>query len=214
MLENWRKESLQNLELNRMDNKTYEQISRYITTRIEVSDEELKMILSYFKPLRATKNEILVSEGQTSQRTFFVGQGCIRIYFINEEGHEATRYFAFENDLAAALMSFITHKPSPEYLQSVENSELLYMEHDDFFHLLKIIPSWEKFYRSFLEKAYVNNTNRLMSFFTMNATERYARLLIDNPELPKRLSNKMVASYLNLSPETLSRLKSKLQADE
>jgi CRP-like cAMP-binding protein len=155
----------------------YEHAGRYITDRIEVTEEELKTILSYFKPMKAKKNQILISQGQTTQRTFFIGKGCIRIYFNTEQGHEATRYFAFENDIAAALISFITHHPSPEYIQSVEPSDLLYIEQDDFFHLLKVIPAWEKFYRSFLEKAYVNNTNRLMSFFTMNATERYTRLM-------------------------------------
>jgi len=191
----------------------YEQAGRYVTDRIEVTELELKTILSYFKPMKAKKNQILISQGQTTQRTFFIGKGCIRIYFNTEQGHEATRYFAFENDIAAALISFITHHPSPEYIQSVEPSDLLYIEQDDFFHLLKVIPAWEKFYRSFLEKAYVNNTNRLMSFFTMNATERYTRLMAEHPTIIKRLSNKMVASYLNLSPETLSRLKTKQNPD-
>lgn len=190
----------------------YDQAAKYITDRIEVTEDELTIILSYFKPMKARKNQILISQGQTSQRTFFIGKGCIRIYFITEQGHEATRYFAFENDIAAALISFITHKPSPEYIQSVEHADLLYIEQDDFFYLLEIIPAWEKFYRSFLEKAYVNNTNRLMSFLTMNATERYTRLLDEYPDVIKRLSNKMVATYLNLSPETLSRLKTRLQA--
>jgi FixJ family two-component response regulator len=75
---------------------------------------------------------------------------------------------------------------------------------------LEIIPEWEKFYRSYLENAYVTNTNRLMSFITMDATERYRQLLSQSPIIVKRLPNKMVASYLNISQETLSRLKSKV----
>ncbi|WP_315814420.1 hypothetical protein [Paraflavitalea speifideaquila] len=75
--------------------------------------------------------------------------------------------------------------------------------------MLKIIPGWEKLYRSYLEMAYVNNTNRLMSFITLDATERYRQLPDENPVVVQRLSNKMTASYLNVSQETLSRLKSK-----
>ena len=82
--------------------------------------------------------------------------------------------------------------------------------HKDFYHLLEIIPSWEKFYRHYLEYAYVNNTNRLMSFLTQDATERYRQLLEINPKIVQRLPNKIVATYLNMSQETLSRLKSKL----
>lgn len=192
----------------------YDQAASYITDRIDVTREELKVILSYFKPLHAAKNEVLITPGQATQRIFFVGKGCIRIYFITEQGFEATRYFAFENDIAAALISFITRSTSAEYVQSVENTDLLYIDQDDFFYLLEIIPGWEKFYRYFLEKAYVNNTNRLMSFFTMDATERYMSLLSEYPDVVKRLSNKMLATYLNLSPETLSRLKTKLHAGQ
>ena len=190
--------------------KIYEEVSKYIRDRISVTDEELAIILTFFKPLKAKKNELLISQGQTNQRTFFVGKGCLRIYFINEEGQHATRYFAVENNFATALMSFITGEPTHEFIQSVENSELLYISQKDFYHLLEIIPAWEKFYRRYLEKAYVNNTNRLMSFVTTNALERYLNLLEESPDIVKRLPNKMVASYLNLSPETLSRLKSKV----
>lgn len=186
-----------------------EQLTRYIRERITVTDEELAIILSYFQPMKVKKDELLITHGQSSQRTFFVGKGCLRIYFINEEGQDATRYFAFENNFATALVSFISGDPSQEFIQAVEPSELLYIAQKDFYHLLDIIPAWEKFYRSYLEKAYVNNTNRLMSFITMDARERYAQLLAEDPIIVQRLPNKIVASYLNISQETLSRLKTK-----
>ena len=188
----------------------YEDLANYIKEKIDVSEEELSTILSYFKPLMVKKNELLLTHGQTSQRTFFVGQGCLRIYFINEEGQEATRYFAFENQFATALASFITGEPSEEFIQAAEHTELLYITHDDFYHLLEIIPQWEKFYRSYLERAYVHNTKRLMSFLIQDASEKYRQLLNENPIIVQRLSNKMVASYLNISQETLSRVKGKL----
>lgn len=188
----------------------YEQLTHYISTQIKVSEDELKTILSYFKPLKLKKNELLVTHGQTSQRTFFVGKGCLRIFFIDEDGQDATRYFAFENQFATALVSFITGEPSEEFIQAVEHADLLYITHQDFHYLLGIIPPWEKFYRFYLEKAYVNNTRRLMSFLTQDAAEKYRQLLDENPIIVKRLPNKMVASYLNISQETLSRLKSKI----
>ncbi|CAG4998150.1 hypothetical protein DYBT9275_01939 [Dyadobacter sp. CECT 9275] len=187
-----------------------QQLSHYINQQLKVSEEELKVILSYFKPMKLRKNEFLVTSGQTSQRTFFVGKGCLRIFFINEEGQEATRYFAFENQFATALVSFITDEPSEEFIQAAEPTELLSITHTDFYHLLDVIPPWEKFYRYYLEKAYVNNTKRLMSLLTLDATEKYRQLLADNPIIVRRLPNKLVASYLNVSQETLSRLKSKV----
>ncbi|PSL32191.1 Crp/Fnr family transcriptional regulator [Chitinophaga ginsengisoli] len=188
----------------------YEQLANYIKEKIKVSEEELTTILSYYKPLKPKKNELLLAQGQTSQRSYFVGKGCLRVYFINEDGQDATRYIAFENQFTTALMSFTTGEPSEEFIQAVEDTELLYISHKDFFHLLDIIPQWEKFYRSYLEHAYVTNTRRLMSFLTLDAVERYRQLLERNPAIVQRLPNKMVASYLNISQETLSRLKSKV----
>lgn len=185
------------------------QLAAYIKGIITVTDDELDKILSYFKPLEVEKNELLVTHGHTSRRTFFVGNGCLRIYFITEDGQEATRYLAFENNFATALCSFISKEPSLEFIQALEPTALLYISHEDFYHLLGIIPSWEKFYRHYLENAYVTNTDRLMSFLTLDATERYKKLLDINPKIVQRLSNKIVATYLNISQETLSRLKSK-----
>jgi len=97
-----------------------------------------------------------------------------------------------------------------EYTQALEPTTLLYITRDEFYMLLDSIPNWEKFYRQYLEGAYVTNTNRLMSFITQDAAERYRQLLQEDPEIVRRLPNRIVASYLNISPETLSRLKSKI----
>ncbi|MFP3831407.1 Crp/Fnr family transcriptional regulator [Chryseobacterium sp. SIMBA_028] len=187
-----------------------ELLASYIKKRISVTDKDLETILSYFKLIQFKKNEMLLSNGQNSQRTFFVVNGCLRIFFINEEGQDSTRYFAFENQFATALTSFITSEPSEEFIEAVEDSEVYYITHKNFYHLLDIIPQWEKFYRIYLETAYVNNTKRLMSFLVQDALEKYRQLLEENPVVVRRLSNKMVASYLNISQETLSRLKSRL----
>lgn len=75
---------------------------------------------------------------------------------------------------------------------------------------MTIVPKWKDFYSIYLEKAYVNNSKRLMSFTTLNASERYNQLFKINPNIVKRLPNKIVASYINISQETLSRIKSKV----
>lgn len=187
----------------------YEQLTKFIKDKIEISEEDLETVLSYFKSAYAKKNEHLVSQGEFGQQLFFVTKGCIRIFFINEEGQESTRFLAFENHFASALVSFITENPSMEYVQALEESEILYINRKDFFALLDSHPIWEKFYRHYLEFAYVTNTNRLMSFITMDAKTRYENLLKERPIVVKRLPNKVVASFLNISQETLSRLKSK-----
>jgi len=185
-------------------------LANFILKKVNASDEEMELILSYFKPLTVKKNEILLREGGLANRMYFVVKGCLRIYFIKDVGTEVTRRIIFENDSSASMVSFITEQPSKEYIEAVTHSELLYMDRKDFYDLADTVPVWGRFYRHQLESAYVINTNRLMSFITNNATERYLSLLKESPEIVRRLPNRLVANYLNITQEGLSRLKSKL----
>ena len=188
----------------------YTQVSKYITDRVSVNDEQLRVILSYFKPISLKKNEVINLLGSPARRMYFVNKGCLRVYFLKADGSEVTRRFAFENTFSTSLSSFISGEPLTEFTKAIEPTELLYVVREDFYYLLDLVPAWEKFYRNFLEFAYVNNTKRLQSLATEDAAERYKMLLKENPHYVLRLSNKMVASYLNISQESLSRLKSKI----
>lgn len=185
------------------------QLIAYIQDRVKVTEEELDIILSRFHYEKLAKGTQLNSSGLTTQKLYFVCKGCLRIFYINEAGQDATRFFAFENQFATALVSFINTSPSSEYLQALEASEVYAITHADFYNLLDEVPQWEKFYRQYLEFAYISNTNHLFSMITMDAAERYNGLLKQNPLIVRRLPNKIVASYLNISQETLSRIKSK-----
>jgi len=186
------------------------ELTNFIKKNITIEDEDLKIVLSYFKTIKKSKHEILLANGNNSQVSYFVKKGCLRLFYINEEGKDVTRYIAFENQFATELVSFITNEPAQETIQVIENSELLYITHDDFRHLMTIVPKWKDFYNIYLEKAYVNNSKRLISFTTLDASERYKQLFKINPNIVKRLPNKIVASYINISQETLSRIKSKI----
>ncbi|MES2108418.1 MAG: Crp/Fnr family transcriptional regulator [Bacteroidota bacterium] len=187
-----------------------EMLAKYILKKVKMSEGDLQLVLSHFKTRTVKKKEILLHEGDLSNRMYFVVKGCLRIYFIKDVGTEVTRRIIFENDASSSMVSFITENPSMEYIEAVMDSTLLYMDRTDFYRLVETLPAWEKFYRHQLEYAYVINTNRLMSFITNDATERYLQLLKENPEIIKRLPNRLVANYLNITQEGLSRLKSKL----
>ncbi|RAJ83647.1 CRP-like cAMP-binding protein [Chitinophaga dinghuensis] len=186
----------------------YQQLIKFITDRVQLNEADLQQVLSHFKPLDAKKNELVGRTGDLSRRMFFVNKGCLRVYFIKPDGREATRRFAFENTFSTSLASFIGGTLLKEDTQAVEQSELLYISREDFYALLNTIPAWEKFYRGFLEHAYIINTTRLEDFITLNPRERYQLLLEENPEMVLRLSNKLVANYLNITQEALSRIKS------
>jgi CRP-like cAMP-binding protein len=106
------------------------------------------------------------------------------------------------------IVSFISREPAKEYIQAIETSQLLMISHYDFFRLRQTLPAWDKMYIYILEYGLTVINSKLSSLLTQNATERYRSLLENNPELIQRLSNANLAAYLNISPETLSRLKS------
>jgi len=186
-----------------------EQLAAYIRGVIHLTDEQMEMVLSYFKPSRHARNEVLVEIGQINQYMNFINKGCVRIFFMRDDGLDMTRNITFENQFATGLASFISQTPSMEALQVLEDTQLLRISRTDFYYLLNLIDAWEKFFRKYLEYAYLNNLNIYHREIMKDAAERYKELLRMNPEIVKRLPNKIVASYLNMSPETLSRMKSK-----
>ncbi|WP_079733567.1 Crp/Fnr family transcriptional regulator [Salegentibacter salegens] len=174
----------------------------------EINGKELDKILSYFKPYIATKDKLLLKEKAVAGKIFFINKGCLRLYYGDNNYNTTTRFMAFEHTFLTSIVSFISREPSPEYIEAVETSELLVITYKDFFYLRNTIPEWNKMYIYILEYGLTVINFKLSSLLTQNATERYRSLLKDNPELTQRLSNTNLAAYLNISPETLSRLKS------
>lgn len=181
-----------------------------IRTKTKLNDEQIGEILSCFKSTNVRKNDHLLEPGQVSGKLFFIKKGCLRLYYINEDNQVLTRFMAFENTFLTSIVSFISREPSAEYIQAVEDSELLVISYDRFTLLRNIIPEWDKIYIHILEYGLTVINSKLSSLLTQNAIERYLTLLKNNPELVQRLSNSNLAAYLNISPETLSRLKSKI----
>jgi CRP-like cAMP-binding protein len=176
----------------------------------QFNEEQLNHILSYFKPMSIKKNAILLEQNTVANQLFFIKKGCLRLYYVNEEGNILTRFMAFENTFLTSIVSFISREPSLEYIQAVENSEVFIIPYHEFIHLRKTIPTWDSLYIYILEYGLTVINAKLSSLITQNATERYLNLLKNNPELVQRLSNVNLAAYLNISPETLSRLKSQI----
>ncbi|MBL6446103.1 Crp/Fnr family transcriptional regulator [Fulvivirga sp. 29W222] len=170
--------------------------------------DQIKTLLSYFQPVITEKGELLLHKGQTSKHLYFVNKGCLRVFCIQPDGKESTRFFAFKGQFGTAFPSFIKQDVSIALIDTVEKSELLKIHHHDFQRLLSSVPGWESLYRKELEHNYVESILRIESFVTMNATERYRRILKHEPHLINRLPNRIIASYMGISQETLSRLKS------
>lgn len=186
------------------------QLFNYLQNRTEVNKESFLDYSRHFKPRSIKRNEMLLYQNSVCNFNLFVNKGCLRFYSYSEEGKELTRYFAFENKFGTCLTSLISEEPSTENIQAVEKSEVLSISRKDFFMLVETVPEINLVYRDILEMAYTTTTKRIYNFQGESALDRLKWLMHHQPLILARLSNKMVASYLGITPYTLSRLKANL----
>jgi len=182
-------------------------LEKYLADNFMTSKDEISKVIKYFKYLKTGKNEILVHNGELCRYYYFVVKGCVRTYFNDSEGHESTRYIAFENQFITTMHSFIEQTPSNELIRTIEASELLAISYTDFSSALRDLPLFKDLYIKQLERAYVTQHWRIETFLRLNAKQRYEYLLRTDKQVIQRLSNKIVASYLGITQESLSRLK-------
>jgi len=186
----------------------YEQLKKYLRHNITVGDDILNEIVQCFKPVYFKKNSILLSNGDICDTFYFINKGCMRTYYLTLNGSEKTRYIAVEGIVITALNSFISQKPSFEFIDILEDVELLCINRTTFYTLIEKLPEWKQYYLKLLEFAYIYQNKKIEELVTLSAGERYALLMKEHPGYIKRLSNKILASYLDITQETLSRLKS------
>jgi len=188
----------------------YDQLYNYLKNGVGISSEQFDNLSGYFEQSLLKKGQFLLRVGETCRHMYFINTGCIRFYATNQEGHEMTRYFAFENKFGTALTSFIDEKPSMEFMQSAIRSEVLIIKRQDFYHLVDEMPEISSVYRNMLEQAYIMSQQRIYGFQGYSALERLKWLMAHHPKILSKLSSKVIASYLGVTQYTLSRLKSEL----
>ncbi len=188
----------------------YDILEKFIKSKTAISAETLSKICSYFHKINTKRNQILLNYNDISNRYYFINKGCIRLFTTSKDGLEHSRYFAFDGNFATALPSFIDQQPAEEFLQTVQKSELLYITRTDFYHLVNTTPQFSKIYTEILELGFITAQKRIYGFQGFDALEKVKWIIKHQPQLLQNISNKMVASYLGISPSTLSRIKSKL----
>jgi CRP-like cAMP-binding protein len=188
----------------------HEKLREYFKNRTEIDDSTLDHICDHFISIKTKRNQFLLREGEICKEYYFVNKGCLRLFTYNREGIETTRYFAFEGAFGTALPSLIKQSPAFEYLQTIEASELLKISRENFFHLVDTVPQFARVYRHILEMGFITAQQRIYGFQGFDAVEKVKWVMNYQPDFLSRVSNKMAASYLGLTPSTLSRVKSKL----
>ncbi|MEE1885446.1 Crp/Fnr family transcriptional regulator [Pedobacter flavus] len=170
----------------------------------------MEIIFSKFKLIKVPRRRILVDFDEVRKNHYFVNKVAVRVYTLNREGLEKTRYFAFKGEFGTALPSLIDQNPAFEYLQTIEKSELLTISKADFYQLVDQIPEFTIVYRNILEKGFIIAQKRIYGFQGFDAMEKVKWVKKYYPMFLFRVSNKMAASFLGIAPATLSRIKAKM----
>ena len=186
-----------------------ERLIRYIKTYSPLSNEAEQKLYSCFEKLVLPKNEFLVTEGKVCRNLYFLEQGALRGYY-NLDGKEITHWFGFEDDFVTSFHSFITQEPAVENIQLLEGSVLWSISKDTLTGLYNQFHEIERLVRIAYEKYYIRLEERFVNAQFKTATERYENLLSQTPHILERVPLGIIASYLGISPETLSRIRSRL----
>ncbi len=185
-------------------------LKNFIQRKTDCDNQTIEEIASYFTLIKTKRNQILLNFDQVANQYYFVNKGCIRIFTTTKDGLEISRYFAFEGTFVTALPSFIDQLPAEEYIQTIEKSELLCISRTDFYYLVNKIPSFAKIYTEILKLGFIVAQKRIYGFQGYNALDKVKWVIKNQPQLLLRVSNKIAASYLGITPSTLSRIKAQL----
>lgn len=183
-------------------------LKEFIKNNVKIDEDGLNQICPCFKPYNFSKGELILSKGEIPPFFYFVLEGCLRVYVLLPDGKEFTRYIAFEGMFCAPFPGFVNQRPSFAFLDALATTKVLAISYHDFQQLLKESPAFEKIYRIVLEKSYVDSILRIEDLISLNSKERYQKIMKESPHLIQLLPNRILANYMGISQETLSRLKS------
>jgi CRP-like cAMP-binding protein len=187
---------------------------RKFNEKVSLSVAEEEVIKKYLTPKKLRKKQYLLQEGDVCKFTAYVEKGALRSYTIDEKGTEHIIQFALEGWTISDLYSFLTAEPSTYTIDALEDSELVLITKAAHEELLNLVPKYETYMRLQLTGAYIAMQRRLTSIISQPLNERYTTLTNTYPDIVQRVPQHMIASYMGLTPETLSRVRKKLTNKE
>lgn len=186
----------------------------YIARFITLTPEEESVLLSKIQSRKYLKGQFVVQQGDVCRSESFVLSGCLKTFYVDPEGQEHIVMFAIENWWAADLGSFITQNPADYNVQCLENTEIIQFSYERLEELYREIPKLERFFRIIIQKAYVTSEKRIIRNMCLPAKERYMKFREQYPQIEQRVPQYMIASYLGITKEFLSKIRQQLIQDQ
>lgn len=181
-----------------------------IREKVTITEEELQLCRSYFTSNKRKKKQLLLQEGEVCHQLAFVEKGALYAYSVDGKGAQRVIQFAFEGWWISDLYSFFTQEPSSLNIETLDESDLLLIDRHHHQLLLAEVPAYETYIRQLYQNAYIALQRRVESTLGLTGEAKYIRLLEQFPAILQRVPQHLVASYLGITPESLSRIRKQI----
>jgi CRP-like cAMP-binding protein len=186
----------------------FAEIDRFVARYIHLSEEESTFFHSLLKHRQLKKRSFLLQEGEICDFEAFILKGCIRSYYLDQEGVETILLFAVEDWWVSDLTSFAERTPSNLFIETLEDCELLFIDYTGKALLFEKIPAFEHMFRLLVQRSLGVLQQRLYGVLSQTAEERYLQFLEKYPLIAQRVPQHQIARYIGVSPEFLSKVRS------
>lgn len=185
----------------------YNLILKNISRHIQLTRTEEDYFKSILKHRVLRKRQYLLQAGDVCRYENYIIKGCLRAYTVDNKGEEHIAMFGMEDWWISDLYSFLTETPATQHIDALEDTEVFSIEKKDLENLYKEVPKFDRLMRILLQNAFVANQNRILASISHTAEEQYVAFIQKYPSLEQRVPQHQIASYLGITPETISRIR-------
>lgn len=185
----------------------FEVFEEYLREKAGLNEREIAAVRSVSVEKRLRKRQYLLQEGDVCVNNCFIVKGCLRLYFVSEEGTEHILRFAVENWWMSDQESLNNGVPSKNNIDALEDSELILIPQADYINLQMTIPGFRRMVERLKARSFESSQRRILSNISFSAEEKYQHFMKTYPDIFYRIPLHMIASYLGVSRETLSRVR-------